>query len=88
MVKILRREGTGADAVRNAGGGRRRLAEEHHLQALHAHHQTSAVVLAGQPSYLLINIRRSFNHYASTKGDRVDSLICLFWLRFLCEFIY
>ena len=37
-----------ADAVRHAGDRHERLAEEHHLPALHQEQQTDPVVLAGQ----------------------------------------
>lgn len=47
MVKILRRARAGAYVVRDARGGRGRLATQHYIQALHAHQQTSCLVLAG-----------------------------------------
>lgn len=47
VAEVLRRARAGADAVRHAGGGRGRLAAQHHLPPLHAHQQASRLVLAG-----------------------------------------
>lgn len=43
-----------ADAVRHAGDRHERLAEEHHLPALHQEQQADPVVLAGEPQRLRV----------------------------------
>jgi hypothetical protein len=54
-LAVLRRARAGVDAVRHAGDRRGRLAEEHHLPALHQKLKTNSVVLAGNNCHFFIN---------------------------------
>ena len=68
---VLRRARVGADALRHAGNRRWRLAEKHHIPALHQELETNPVVLAG----------KSPNKNTSTERDNI---LCAFSL--LLEF--
>ena len=68
---VLRRARVGADALRHAGNRRRRLAEKHHIPALHKELEANPVVLAG----------KSPNKHISTERDNI---LCAFSL--LVEF--